>query len=287
MLGTASPEALKYDFEKSLQPGNYETENCDLAKKRLNRTTLLLKKDLYSIGIKSVEIINLDYEELQLTQKSEVQRILRDHSLLNGMRYVIVTVKIRTEKLEITPATAPLLLPFWLMGLYGIYFLFLKLFRKRSKKTIQPKSNTKFPWLEMLIILTSILSIVALVYYLLTLLPPFPAIPKWLIMKLIKFLVIAGTLFVIHQLIKCRKEIAFFFKEMWKALMELLEEILTLILKLIFWILFGIVNIAIWIENFIKWWHLRTNCQKFVLILLLENLVFFTGLIFGWWHLTI
>ena len=274
LLGTASPEAIKYDFEKSLKPGNYEIENCNLAKDRLNRTTLLLKEYLCSMGIKTIEIENLDYEELQLTQKSEVQRILKDHSLLNGMRYVIASVKIPTEKLEVTPVTEPILLPFWLMGLYGIYLL---LFRKRNKKPVQPKSNIRFPWLEMLIILTSILSMFALVYYLFTLLPPFP-MPEWLIPLIIKILILILILILIYLILKTIKETVFFFSEMWKALKDLFENILYYILMSIFWILIGIM----WI---FYWWGERTTCQKILLIHFLIDLVILITWLMGLWHI--
>src|SRR6187551_800980 len=41
--GTASPEAVMYDFKKSIQPGAFEIENARLAKQRVERTIRILR----------------------------------------------------------------------------------------------------------------------------------------------------------------------------------------------------------------------------------------------------
>lgn len=110
LMGTASPEATKYGFEKSIQVNHFEKENEELAKARLDRTAKYLEQS----GIKVRSKHSL---ELQFYDKAEVNQAIKNKSVLNSMRFVVADVTIPIQKLEVTTITAPMLLPIWFMGL--------------------------------------------------------------------------------------------------------------------------------------------------------------------------
>ena len=290
LLGTSSPEALKYGFEQSLQPDNIEQENCNLAKQRLDRTVLLLKTNLSSFGIKS-KINNLDYEELQFTQKSDVQRAIKDRSLLDGMRYVIADVKIPTQKIEVTPVTAPILLPLWLL-------LILPLLRLKTRKL--PKVGS-LPNIDSLLWILTFIILTICIIMLLALL-----IVKYTPLILLMLLVLALTLlfYLIYLIWKNRKEIWRFLVEFW----DFIRMLIILFFSLLFLFCAGIANlifdfimgaiavilIALFfiissiidaLMNFWHWYIGRPICQRILMVNFILELIALITWLMGLWHI--
>lgn len=126
LFGTASPEARKYGFQESILPGHIEEENQELATARLGRTT---DKLIYNLrDVDSLNVVGFA-TELQFEDSASAEVALNDATILDGMRYVQVDATIFTQRLEVTPVTVPVLVPFWLWSLlFGLlYFWHLRL----------------------------------------------------------------------------------------------------------------------------------------------------------------
>lgn len=129
LFGTASPEARKYGFEQSLMPNHFESENDTLARQRLERTATILEK-------KGFSAISTSYTELQFSDSLSAMMAIQNPAILDSLRWVEADVTIATERLEVTPATAPVLFPFWLwLSSFGL----LMLWRLRLPKLQRPK----------------------------------------------------------------------------------------------------------------------------------------------------
>ncbi len=144
--GTASPEALKYGLEKSLQPGAFEPENANLAKGRLELTDSLTKANLAKRGVDLTKtLIVLNSEELQL-DSADVKKAMTDSSILDEMRYVQATIKGRAQRLIITPVLLPIGFLFWILLLLLLISFFSKL------KFQKPRNIKQLWWLLALIL---------------------------------------------------------------------------------------------------------------------------------------
>ena len=112
LVGTASPESQKDGFWKSIQPGQLEPENAVLAKARLDRTAPLVLSNLHRLGVDSIRIDGLESTELQFSETDSPEDSLTAVVMLDSMRYVEAFVWIPVQRLEITPVTSPVGLPF-------------------------------------------------------------------------------------------------------------------------------------------------------------------------------
>lgn len=251
LFGTASPEAAKYGFEQSIQPGKLEAENAKLASQRLLRTDTLILKHLASFGIKNVKMTELNSEELQLKSKDEIGKVLSDHNELNKLRYVQADVMIATERLKVTPVTAPILLPVWLALLSLLVWSLLSLRFKKSKK-VRPTNWWDFNLLGLMILV---------LFFALMML-----FPKW---ALICFL-IAIFLYALYLIYKYTTLPKFNFRFSLRPIWN--------------WL----VGIWRWIRNLFSifglWWSCRTTCQKILIIHFLLDIVAFVTWMMGLWH---
>ncbi len=121
--GTASPEAVKYGFWQSIQPGVLEPENALLAQARLQRTTGLLVGDIHDLGVQQVSITDTSSEELQFSE-TDMPDSSTAAAMLPSMRYVRANVTIPVQRLVVTPYESPIALPIWL-GLLSLGLLWL------------------------------------------------------------------------------------------------------------------------------------------------------------------
>lgn len=269
LFGTASPEALKYGLEKSLQPDSIEKENVDLASHRLLRTDTLILKNLLSLGINNVKITDTKSEELQLNSVTDVKNVMMNLSVLDSMRYVKADVSITTERLVITPATAPIALPLWL-GLFSLLVLGLVSLRKAKKldpptelaSAIAPSKSPKESWWGVILLLLMIL--VALLALMLL-------FPKWVIIAML----IAIFIYAIYLLkdSTAPKMPKFNFLEWLRNIWEWIRMVFAIL-----WIL-----IESLFENIFYWWVQRTTCQKILLIHFLIDIVIFIAWLTGIW----
>ncbi len=268
LLGTASPEAVKYGFMNSIQPGVLEKENNKLAIDRVNRTDLLLSRNLDSHGI-THKVITLDAKELQFSKTVDSLTAVEK---LPSMRYVSADVVIPMSKLEITPITAPILLPIWL-GLITLLISFLSGLRfKRSEKKEEVES-TPFDWMLLFKILgTALLVSIMLIVFMMIL----PYIAKYLAI-IIGLLIIAITLYAIIVMIR-----AVSLTSLWEGAITPVSALLEWILRVICWIILASV---IYASNAYEWWKAQTTCRKLLLIHFLIDFIILITWLLGWWHI--
>lgn len=131
-LGTASPESTKDGFAKSIEIGQLEPENAQLAKERMNRTNQLLLTIVKNLDA-DVLLSNTQSKELQLSSQEEVEQVLKNPALLNDKRFVKADIMIITQRLVVTPITSPFLL---LLALAGLLYL-LSLLRSSEKEEVE------------------------------------------------------------------------------------------------------------------------------------------------------
>lgn len=263
LFGTASPEAAKYGFEKSIQPGELEAENAKLASQRLLRTDTLILKHLSSFGIKNVKITELNSAELQLKSNDEVSKVLSDHNVLNKMRYVQADVTIATERLKITPATAPILLPIWL-ALFSLLIWVLSSLKRKEKVIPEKISPVKkiyghqpTNWWEF-----NLLGLMILVFFFAMML----LFPKWVLICFL-IVILLYALYLIYKYTTLPKfNLRFSLRPIWNWL----------------------VGVWRWIRNLFStlglWWGCRTTCQKILLIHFLLDIVALVTWMMGLWH---
>ncbi len=115
LIGTASPEAKKYGFRESMEPGCFEVENQKLAEARLDRTQKLLSEKLAKTNFR---ITKTEAKEIQFQNEKEVASAVADPTLLNAMRYVEAKVIITSQNVKVIPCPSPILLLLWLGALY-------------------------------------------------------------------------------------------------------------------------------------------------------------------------
>lgn len=253
LFGTASPEAGKYGFIKSIQPGHREPENKRLAANRLSRTENILIRKLKADNITVTKIVSAKSDELQLT-KEEVDSVAAGHlEILDRMRYVDASVKIITQRVVVTPVTAPILLPVWI---YLLYLLSLIRFKRPEKEEEKTEEQRKpFNWARLFRIILGTLSIVAivvLIYYF------WDAIIVYLLVG-VAFIVLA---LLVSLIVMYSNEIGRFFVWLWEALC------------------------ALWLairRFFQRWWPRRWECQLVVILLLLSWLAIILMIIY-WPH---
>ncbi len=284
LLGTASPEALKYGFEKSLQPEVYEDENSNLASARLQRTSSLIEKKLKDLKI-PIENIFLTSCELQLHSKEAVAKVLRDRSLLDTMRYVQANVCITTQRVEITPITTPIGLAIELP------FLFLLLLSLRNFKMGLPLFRLKDLWsvLKVVFIVATIFLVILFSQILLE---------KYLNVSYVMWAtIIIAALIVIAMLVLLLVVVI----KNWKEFLSMLKAFLELFLDLIEWIIFGLaaviifvviytIRFIVWLEEcwslFKIWWKSRTIVAKALYIHFLIDFIVFITWLAGWWTIS-
>jgi len=135
--GTASPEAEINGFKESIQPGHFERENKILASNRLSRTKNILLRKLAEDSIVPSNI-QLHAVEIQLNQ-TQLQSVMNgDHSVLDSLRYVEAHIHIMAQHVVVTPITAPVLLPLWIIGI-GLLSLSLS----RKKVAVESEKETE------------------------------------------------------------------------------------------------------------------------------------------------
>ncbi len=136
LFATASPEAAKYGFKNSVQPGVFESENEQIAQERANRVGAYLMK--YNIPVDSIRS-----EEIQFPDTVEANDAVLHPEKLNAMRYVVANVTTISERVVIQTTTAPVIFPLWLslltFGIIGLWKLANLLYLLRKGNT-DPKS---------------------------------------------------------------------------------------------------------------------------------------------------
>lgn len=260
-FGTASPEAKKYGFAKSIQPGHIEQENLDLAKARLNRTADFLETN----GFK---IVSRNSTEIQFNSATEANLALANPSILDSMRYVLVNVTIPIQKLEVTTMTLPIMLPLWLvLSVLGLS-LIPRLRRPRVKipKVIKPKVTIRsWNWIKILEIIK--ITLFSFIFVLLTVILLTLTSIFWIILTIVLI-----CLFLIWHF---RKFIRIVFGHIW--------DIIVIFFLLIWRVVRYIYN---WIiekfEDFAYWWSWRTTCQK-VLAFVMPYAILMTALAIYLW----
>jgi hypothetical protein len=234
LLGTSSPEAIRYGLTESLSPGKYEDENANLAKERLLRTYNILKEEISNDNVDfDIYFSSLNSEELQLKSQSEVEKAILDPSILNKMRYVDADISIITQKVKIDTTTAPIALPIWAALLY---FLLWKIYRwmadaprRRYSRKNLPSKNSKIIWW----ILVAIAAIVAYAAIL-------SLLPLWLII-LISIIYLLYALYIVYKYSN--------FSMFWIRLFATTLEILDYIIRAL------------------NWWKKLCRCCRFFIIL--------------------
>lgn len=134
--GTASPESAKDGFAKSIEIGQFEPENVQLAKERLARTNTLLVQNTEKLDA-DVSLSSAKWEEIQLSSQKEVEQVLKNPALLDAKRFVKADVMIITQRLVVTPVTSPFLL---LLALAGLLYL-LSLLRSSEKEEVEEEKE--------------------------------------------------------------------------------------------------------------------------------------------------
>ena len=291
LFGTASPEAARYGFEKSLQPGNTENENAGLASSRLIRTDTAILKNLSVLGI-NAEITDVKSEELQLNSTAEVKDVMRDNSILDSMRYVKADVVIAIEKLKVTPVTAPIGLFFWiLLGLLA--FMFLK--NLKIGLPLISREDLYF-LLKALLFILAFLGLGLLVTSMENYIDPYNL--AWAINLFGIGIVIALFAFCLWIILSNLKEFLQFLKLMFQAIIFLLSYVLDFVLLLMAIIIFIIITIIMVIiillfklyEGLMEfvilfkiyWGSLRLS-QKILFIHIFIDLVILTAWLAGLW----
>ena len=265
LFGTASPEAEKYGFKKSLEPGNFEKENRDLAHKRLERTDSLILKNLTDLGITNVIIRDVKSQELQLNSKEEVAKVMQDKSVLDTMRFVEASVVIATERLFILPIIAPIALPFWI-GLISLLIWLLSLLFEKHKLppptklsgpiSLPPaagikKSNGCLYWIILFFAVSALILAIIL------------SLP---IYTIIAFLI--GIVIILYLLLK----------EIGKIRIGKIDFGWFRLFLLVIWLV-----LENWFIQLFRWVRDRTLCQKVLIGTLLLHLVFLITWLAGLW----
>ena len=237
LFGTASPEATKYGYEKSIQPGQLEQENIDLAQQRLNRTAAILKERGFDTSAENSI-------ELQFSDGASLERALVDKSVLDNMRYVSADVTIAVEKLEVTTMTAPVLFPLWL-GLLALGLV--SLWNLRIPKWRRPSFSFRLePW-------------------------------EWReIWDTIKYLLLGGVIGLVFLVIFMTIGVMAVLVTMGLIILFLLwfgrRLILSAFIAFYWWVRNLIYLIRRWTRVnaylFRRWWRNRTTCQKVLFFLI-------------------
>lgn len=269
LIGTASPEAVKYGFMQSVQPGNCEVENAELAKERLDRTTAILLRKLHSYGIDTVK---LSKKSLELQFPEPVVDSAVAVKQLQSMRFVQARVLVPMEQVLVTPVTVPVLLPVWL-GLITLLISYLLGLRfKRSEKEEEKTESAPFDWMQLFKILgaTLLVSIILTTFMMM-----FSYIAKYLVTIIV--LLIAGiTVYAIISMI-CTVSVT----TLLDGAKNLISTILRWILRTICWI---ILASAIYASNAYEWWKAQTTCRKILLVHFLIDFIILVTWLLGWWH---
>lgn len=270
MFGTASPEAIKFGMKKSLMPGNFEKENADLAKSRLERTGALLQRNLSQLKIDSVKVLSEKSLELQLKDSNEVNNVLKNPSILDDMRYVEANVRIPYQRIEITPVTSPIILPLWLLALTWMALALNSLRRKRLGLNV---GNFSWKWLRTVLTVLGIISAIVLGFVLIGLIPE--RIIIWLMIAIALAIVITYIIIITRLILQTTKED---WMNLWRGILQFLRVLLEFF-KMLFWgILFIIVAIIIAVgvlwDNLKSWWSKRCDCCKILMILLGLHIIY-------------
>jgi hypothetical protein len=270
LTGTASPEAKKYGFMQSIQPGNYEVENTDLAKQRLDRTATVLLRKLHSVGINTVKLYKKSVE-LQFS-KSITDSIVAVKQLQN-MRYVRAHVYIPMENVTITPVTAPIMLPIWIALITLLTSLFSRLRFKNSGNEEEKKQPKTFDWIQFFKNISATLLVLTILIAGIIILP---YIAKYVLIFLGLFFV-GVILFGIILMIRTLSIIG-----LWRGTVKFFSSILQYIKRGICWILLYSV---IYISNIYEWWKVQTTCRKVLLVHFLVDVIILITWLLGWWHI--
>lgn len=269
LIGTASPEAVKYGFMQSVQPGNCEVENAELAKERLDRTTAILLRKLHSYGIDTVK---LSKKSLELQFPKPVVDSAVAVKQLQNMRFVQARVLVPMEQVLVTPVTAPVLLPIWL-GLITLLVSYLLGLRfKRSEKEEEKVESFPIDWMQLFKVLgaTLLVSIILTVFMMVL-----PHIAKYL--AIVIGVLIAGiTVYAIISMIRTVSVAA-----LWNGAKELVSLIFVWILRAISWIILASI---IYVSNAYEWWKAQTTCRKVLLVHFFIDFIILVTWLLGWWH---
>lgn len=267
--GTASPEAAKYGFMNSVQPGNLEKENASLAKQRLDRTSSLLLQKLHTHGIDKVVLSKKSYEKQFSHPMNDSIEVVKK---LDAMRYVSANVSISMERVDVSLITAPILLPIWL-GLITLLISYLLGLRfKRSEKEEEKVESFPIDWMQLFKVLgaTLLVSIILTVFMMML-----PHIAKYL--AIVIGVLIAGiTVYAIISMIRTVSVAA-----LWNGAKELVSLIFVWILRAISWII--LVSI-IYVSNAYEWWKAQTTCRKVLLVHFFIDFIILVTWLLGWWH---
>lgn len=272
LLGTASPEARKYGFEQSLMPGHFEPENDTLAHARLERTAEILAE-------KGFPATTSLATELQFSDTASAMMAIQNPAILDGLRWVEASVTIPIERLEVMPATAPVLFPFWLwLSAFGLMLLW----RLRLPKMQRPKLYWgTWSWGGLWEFVKILLYCIGASILLATLI----VFVDWKWVLLLLALLIAGGLayLMLRYIDEITNAIVDFFLWIIRALISIVLFIWGLLVSIWKWI------VKIW-DQLVKWfrrmqrrfaicWACLTPCWKRVFIFVTIYAVIMTALV--------
>lgn len=246
LLGTASPEARKYGFEQSVMPGAFETENEILAQSRMDRTIQLLIYHLRDIDSLAIEGYAT---ELQFSDTASAMMAIQNTAILDSLRWVEADVTISIERLEITPATAPILFPFWLWTLvFGLlYFWHLRLPKIQRPKLYWGGWSWGGPLYFLKILAYCILASILLTALI--------AFVDW---RLVFFLMMLALLFTLAYLaIRYADEISDAVMKFFSWIAQLVASIALLIWKVLLFIWGVLVSVWKWLKKIYRYLRMR------------------------------
>ena len=244
LIGTASPEAVKYGYVNSITPYHYEKENIILAKERLNR----IQNNLEKRGIKVDEKI---VREIQLTP-SKFEKAKKHKEVLIYTRYVECRSKIVYQNIKIETMTLPILIPLWiyvgtvifiltvlLIVIFSSFIFSLKInrFNLLIKSLFFKIGKILIPLLIWIIGLLIILFLIICII--------FNQLIFWLILIVLSILII--FLFFRRNLLSIILLIFNFFNYIFGLIQKKFRK---------YWIIFRI------------WWRKKTKCQKILIFIL-------------------
>lgn len=263
--GTASPEDGKNGFEKSIQIGVIEPENYQLAVGRLLRTDSILIHKLNQRKI-DARLISAKARELQLST-NEIPKVIKDHSRLNHLRYVVADTEAIVGRIVITPISFPFLL---VAVSFGIFCLIVRLQVEEGKKIW-------FFVYRVIMIIACILAFIwlfnqlpAINHHHQTTSEPFPPIVAWIILVMVAIGGIVGWIQILLGLYHNWDEVIEFFKRVLAWLKWLLGEILAyFVIALVCLILLAIFVVYITVKgavHLMKWFMLQPLYKKLFLV---------------------
>ena len=199
-------------------------------------------------------------EELKLKDKEQVAAVIKNHALLDSMRYVEVKVSIKSERLKVTTITSPILLLFELLGLFKLIQLLLGAFSKtRLPKFEEPIKFKKINWKK---VWYNFLTLVFLIFLIISIILGFSYIP--LILMVLMVLAIAIAWFLILRKLNLIPKITITWRKFWDFIKNIFRSIYR------------------FFQNLYYWWQSRTLCQKILLIHFILDAIIIIAVWMNW-----